>query len=110
MIDIMNNETWERLQRGASGIPDNWNRRVEESIRRERREVEKRYGVRFGQTELTCDRCGRPWGFEHVCRDIYFQGLREKKERAKALKNESNIDVGGILTHTEYIMASAPQF
>ena len=74
---------------------------VDEAIRGEKREVEKRYGIRIGRTELTCDRCGRLWGFEHVCRDLYFQGLREKKERAKALKNESNIDVGGNLSHTE---------
>jgi hypothetical protein len=109
-LDIMNDEYWERLVRGAESIPENWNRKSEEAIRIEKREVEKKYGIRLGRTEISCNRCGRLYGFEHLCRDLYLQRLREEKERAKALKNETKTDVVGKSTHTEYIKASAPQF
>lgn len=40
-----------------------WNRKVEESIRREKREAELRYGIKIGQTEIYCARCGKKWDF-----------------------------------------------
>lgn len=83
---------------GKRAFPKNGVEGVKRQMRGERREVENRYGIRTGQTESYCVRCGKSWGFNHVCRDIYFQKLREEKTRGKALKNESNIDVGGNLT------------
>ena len=106
-LDIMNDEYWERLVRGAENIPDNWNRKCEESMRKERQEVEKRYRIRIGQTELYCLRCGRSWGFgKHLCRDLYLEQFKEAKAKEKALKEGSNINVGDTHTRTEYIMAS----
>jgi hypothetical protein len=97
-MNIMDSETWERLQRGASGIPENWNRKCEESMRKERQEVEKRYGIRIGQTELYCLRCGRSWGFgKHLCRDLYLEQLKEAKARGKALGSVKNRRGGLIL-------------
>jgi hypothetical protein len=62
-------------------IPD-WNRRIEASIKKEKAEVESKYGIRIGQTEIYCIRCGRPWGYgNHICQDIRFEKLRMKKEK-----------------------------
>ena len=45
-----------------------WNARSAESIRKEKAEAEKRYGIRIGQTELYCAKCGRRWDFGgHKC-------------------------------------------
>jgi hypothetical protein len=58
-----------------------WNIKVEESIRREKKEVEARYGIRMGQTEIYCARCGKSWGFGgHTCQDMRFQRLQEAKK------------------------------
>jgi hypothetical protein len=57
-----------------------WNRRCEEAIRKEREGTEARYGIRFGQTEVYCLRCGKPWGFgRHTCQDIRLKHLNEVK-------------------------------
>lgn len=42
MINILNDGTWEHLTRGAETIPDSWSKRCADSIREEKREVEKR--------------------------------------------------------------------
>jgi len=64
-------------------IPHNWNRKCEESIRREREEVEKRYSISIGQTSISCARCGKPWGFGgHTCQDIRFKNLKERAKKA----------------------------
>lgn len=50
-------------------IETDWNRRVKESIKREKAEVEARYGIRIDQTQIHCAKCGSPWGFgNHLCR------------------------------------------
>lgn len=59
----------------------NWNDRCREAIRRERQEVETRHGIRIGQTEIYCSRCGRSWGYgKHTCQDIRFEALKEAKK------------------------------
>jgi|GEM_PF-1512537 hypothetical protein len=61
---------------------ENWSSWCEASIRKEKIEVEKKYGIRFGRTEIYCARCGRPWGFgRHTCRDIVFNQLQEEKSK-----------------------------
>ena len=57
-----------------------WNRQCDESIRREKKEAEARYGIRIGQTEIYCARCGKSWGFNHTCQDMRFQRLQEAKK------------------------------
>lgn len=37
-----------------------WNRKVQDSIRKEKIEVGKRYGIRIGKTELYCLKCNHP--------------------------------------------------
>ena len=58
-----------------------WSSRCAEAIRRERSEVEKRYGIRIGQTEIYCARCDKPcWPGNHICQDIRFKELQEKQK------------------------------
>ena len=58
-----------------------WNFRCKESIRRERAEVEAKYNIRIGQTEIKCGLCGKPWGYgKHTCQNIRFQQLKEAKK------------------------------
>ena len=40
-----------------------WNNQVLASIAKEKIEVEKKYGIRIGQTEIYCARCGKKWDF-----------------------------------------------
>ena len=40
-------------------MEESWNSRCIKSIQKEEAEIEKRYGIRFGQTEIYCIRCGR---------------------------------------------------
>jgi len=62
-----------------------WNRCCAESIRNEKRAIEEKYGIKLGQTEIYCARCGKPWRFGgHVCQDVRFQRLNEgRKSEAK---------------------------
>ena len=66
-------------------IQTDWNRRVEDSIRKEKAEVEARYGIRIGQTQIRCAKCGSPWGFgNHLCRGgqmSFLQGFKASKQR-----------------------------
>jgi hypothetical protein len=64
-----------------------WNRKVEESIRAEKKEAEARYGSRIGRTEIYCARCGKSWGFNHTCQDIRFKALREAQKEAIVTDN-----------------------
>lgn len=77
-------------------IETDWNRRVQDSIRKEKPEVETRYGIRIGKTQIHCAKCGCPWGFgNHTCQDVRFKQLQEKeKEKEEILKNhkESLLD------------------
>jgi hypothetical protein len=73
---------------------DNWNTRCSNSILEERKEVETKYAVRIGQTEIYCSRCGKPWGYGgHVCQDIRFEMMQKKREEirqnARNLKNRT---------------------
>ena len=66
-------------------MKDSWNSLCADSIRRERAEIEKRYGIRFGQTEIYCVRCGRPVTnpLNHACQDIRLKKLQKGKKNAK---------------------------
>ena len=58
-----------------------WDSTCSDSIRREKAEVAKRYGIRVGQTEIYCASCNRPcWPGRHVCQDIQLQRLHESKK------------------------------
>jgi len=48
---------------GKNDSGESWIQRVSPSLRKEKQEIEKRYGIRIGQTEIYCARCDRPWGF-----------------------------------------------
>ena len=57
-----------------------WGFRSSRAIKKEKGEIQSRYGIKIGQTEIFCSRCGAPWGFgKHVCKDIRLQRLREKR-------------------------------
>lgn len=59
----------------------NWNTRCIESIREQKREIAKKYNIRFGQTDIYCAKCGKPWGYgKHTCQDIRFEQLKAKKD------------------------------
>ena len=58
-----------------------WNERCRESIRKEKKEIELRYEVKIGQTDIYCAKCRRPWGYgRHICPDIRFKQLNEAKK------------------------------
>jgi predicted nucleic acid-binding Zn ribbon protein len=60
----------------------NWSDRCREAIRRERQEVETRHGIKIGQTDIACVKCGRPWGYgKHTCQDIRLEQLNEKSKK-----------------------------
>ena len=61
-----------------------WNERCLESIKKEKKEIESRYGIRIGQTEVYCFRCGKSWGYgKHSCQDVRLEQLQAKKEAKK---------------------------
>lgn len=60
-----------------------WNTRCQESIKKEKAEAEKRYGIRISQTEIYCAWCGKPASFFHICPDMSPE-RREEIERIKA--------------------------
>ena len=62
-LDILDDEYWEKLNRSVKNIPEDWNARVSTSIKIEKRKIEKRHGIRIGQTEIRCAICGKPWPF-----------------------------------------------
>jgi hypothetical protein len=58
-----------------------WSSRCVESTKKEKRMIEKKYGIRIGQTEIYCVRCGKAWGFgNHTCQDIRLENLKIKKD------------------------------
>lgn len=79
-------------------IETDWNRRVQDSIKKEKAEVEKRYGISIGQTQIHCAKCGCPWGFgNHLCRGgqmSLLQGFkvskREKREITENMASEED--------------------
>lgn len=77
----------------------NWNDRCREAIRKEKMEIEKRYEIRIGQTDIICRRCGKPfWPGRHVCGDMRFEKLRkaklEKEEETKKNESGGEVDFG----------------
>jgi hypothetical protein len=68
----------------------NWSERCLTSIRKEKADTENRYGIRIGQTEIYCARCGKSWGYgNHTCQDVRLSKLKEaKKGASKAPKTD----------------------
>lgn len=65
-------------------MPASWNERCSEFIRKDKKETEKKYNIRFGQTEIYCARCGKScWPGTHVCWDIQLEKLREARRISK---------------------------
>jgi uncharacterized protein with PIN domain len=61
-------------------VSPNLNDRCLNSIRKEKVEIAKRYNIKFGQTEVYCERCHRPcWPGRHTCKDIRLKRLNEAK-------------------------------
>ena len=43
-------------------------------------EIEKRYSIKIGQTDVKCVRCGKScWPGNHTCQDIHLEKLHEVK-------------------------------
>ncbi len=59
-----------------------WNERCVESIRREKKEIVKKYNIRIRQTDIYCARCGKPCvPGHHTCRDIEVHEIKKMKEK-----------------------------
>jgi hypothetical protein len=83
---------------GKHSMEQSWSSRCAESIKREKREVEKKYGIRIGQTEIYCARCGESWGFgNHICMDLRLEKLREEKKKRISEREEAKIEAYAIL-------------
>ncbi len=69
---------------------ESWNARCEKSIREQRKEVEQRYGIKIGQTTITCARCGSQcWPGQHTCQDLALIKAREvKSEKAAQVETD----------------------
>ena len=78
----------------------NWNSIGADSIRKEKAEIEKWYGIRFGQTEIYCTRCGHSVTnpLSHSCQDIRLRGLQEaKKSLKKSPKKDVPLSMGDLV-------------
>ncbi len=54
-----------------------WNARSLQSIREQRKEFEKRYGIRLGHTEIYCAKCHESCWPNHICGES--KGVRSKQ-------------------------------
>ena len=65
-------------------MDESWNTRCQRAIDKEKREVEIRYGIRFGKTEIYCARCNRPWGYgKHTCQEVRLKELHQTNKAKK---------------------------
>jgi len=82
-------------------VSPNWNDRCLNSIRKV--EIAKRYNIRFGQTEVYCERCHHPcWPGRHTCKDIQLQ----KAQMAKKNSAKKTPELVAILKRFEPKMAA----
>jgi hypothetical protein len=82
----------------GDSMEQSWSSRCAESIRREKLEAEKKYGIRIGQTEIYCARCGKPWGFgNHTCMDLRLEKLREEKKKRISERKKAKSEAYAIL-------------
>jgi len=74
---------------------EKWNERCAASIRQEKLSAEKKYSIRFGQTEIYCLKCGKSAiPGHHTCLDLRFEKLREARLRKIAeSKTEKTSDL-----------------
>jgi len=89
----------------------NWNSICLDSIKKEKAEIEKRYGIRFGQTEIYCARCGRPCTpGSHTCGDVRVKRWREAKRKGqKTLKRAKEMPKSEIpLSQDDLVDLNAP--
>jgi len=63
-----------------------WNTVCQNSIRKEKAEIGKRYNIRFGQTEIYCGRCGKSCIPGHRC-----MGIKEPQPILRLPNADSNL-------------------
>lgn len=61
---------------------ESWDVRCLNSIRKEKAEAEKYYGIKINSTDIQCSVCGKSWGFFHICGGT-SQERREEIERIR---------------------------
>jgi hypothetical protein len=62
----------------------NWNERCAASLKKERAEIEAKYNIRIGQTDIHCATCGKAWSTFHDC-----SGMDpERRNEVERLKRE----------------------
>jgi hypothetical protein len=82
----------------GDSMEQSWSSRCAESIRREKLEAEKKYGIKIGQTDIYCARCGKSWGFgNHTCMDLRLEKLREEKKKRISERKEAKSEAYAIL-------------
>ena len=70
----------------------NWNERCLKSISKQKKEVQKRYGITIGMTTIYCAKCGENWGYgDHVCRK---KGLGRVHKAKKSCPDASCASTG----------------
>ncbi len=70
----------EEMERGIT-IPKNWSQLCLASIRKEGAETKNRYGIKIGQTDVYCTKCGRPCTpGQHTCKDQRLRMLHEAEK------------------------------
>ncbi len=77
-----------RIARAEIGIrrkkmlEEGWNTRCLNSIRKEKAEAEKYYGIKINATDIQCSFCNKSWNFFHICAGT-SQERREEIERIR---------------------------
>jgi hypothetical protein len=85
---------------------ERWSNRCQRSMDRGKREVEKKYGIRIGQTDLYCIRCGKScFPGRHVCEDMRLENLHQAR---KAKAEEKIIIVNRVKADKEMAKAQNP--
>jgi len=72
LTDHLNNVLIATLQDGVfqergNMETESWDVRCLNSIRQEKKEAEKYYGIRINLTDIQCSFCGKSWNFFHIC-------------------------------------------
>ena len=67
-----------------------WNARCQESIKKQRKETEQKYGIQIDQTNIYCLRCRKPWDYGnkelHIHKKCSLKDdVRTKKSRLKGI-------------------------
>lgn len=82
-LNILNDDDWQKLNDSAKDIQDHCSLQCSDSIKKQKTESEKRYGVKIGKTDIRCLRCGKSCvPVEHVCADMVVQKMQEGRQKA----------------------------